>query len=186
MVFSANKFAPINVLPNHSWSYAISDTKIEDNSRGFKLQKANFDMEVNTAVSLDPTWNYCNQHCCWWGRSLAQSPHKNIPSESRGPAGLRAAGGQDPAENQAGGDPDTGETGLVHLKCGLVRLVHIFIMLPFKVVERRKQIEIEEQEIKRKEKELIATVKLELIKSVKLGRVYPQDWVGSQVRDRKG
>ena len=32
-------------------------------------------------------------------------------------------------------------------------------MLPFKVVERRKQIEIEEQEIKRKEKELIATVK---------------------------
>ena len=29
----------------------------------------------------------------------------------------------------------------------------------FKVVERRKQIEIEEQEIKRKEKELIATVK---------------------------
>ena len=51
-------------------------------------------------------------------------------------------------------------------------------MLPFKVVERRKQIEIEEQEIKRKEKELIATVKLELIKcetwsfiSSRLGRV---------------
>ena len=52
----------------------------------------------------------------------------------------------------------------MHLKCGLVRLVHIFIMLPFKVVERRKQIEIEEQEIKRKEKELIATVKLKLIR----------------------
>ena len=32
--------------------------------------------------------------------------------------------------------------------------------LCFQVVERRKQIEIEEQEIKRKEKELIATVKL--------------------------
>ena len=27
------------------------DTKIEDNSRAFKLQKANFDSEVNTAVS---------------------------------------------------------------------------------------------------------------------------------------
>ena len=27
-----------------------SDTKIEDNSRAFKLQKANFDSEVNTAV----------------------------------------------------------------------------------------------------------------------------------------
>ena len=31
----------------------IPDTKIEDNSRGFKLQKANFDKEVNSAVSLD-------------------------------------------------------------------------------------------------------------------------------------
>ena len=28
-----------------------TDTKIEDNSRAFKLQKANFDREVNTAVS---------------------------------------------------------------------------------------------------------------------------------------
>ena len=36
----------------------------------------------------------------------------------------------------------------------------------FKVVERRKQIEIEEQEIKRKEKELIATVKIKLIKCI--------------------
>ena len=30
-----------------------TDTKIEDNSRAFKLQKANFDKEVNTAVSKD-------------------------------------------------------------------------------------------------------------------------------------
>ena len=29
-----------------------TDTKIEDNSRAFKLQKANFDKEVNTAVSM--------------------------------------------------------------------------------------------------------------------------------------
>ena len=29
------------------------DTKIEDNSRAFKLQKANFDKEVNSAVSLN-------------------------------------------------------------------------------------------------------------------------------------
>jgi hypothetical protein len=29
-----------------------TDTKIEDNSRMYKLQKANFDQEVNTAVSL--------------------------------------------------------------------------------------------------------------------------------------
>lgn len=28
-----------------------TDTKIEDNSRMFKLQKAHFDQEINTAVS---------------------------------------------------------------------------------------------------------------------------------------
>lgn len=28
-----------------------TDTKIEDNSRMYKLQKANFDQEINTAVS---------------------------------------------------------------------------------------------------------------------------------------
>lgn len=27
-----------------------TDTKVEDNSRMFKLQKANFDKEINTAV----------------------------------------------------------------------------------------------------------------------------------------
>jgi hypothetical protein len=32
-----------------------TDTKIEDNSRMYKLQKANFDQEVNTAVSLKPS-----------------------------------------------------------------------------------------------------------------------------------
>ena len=30
-----------------------TDTKIEDNARLFQLQKANFDQEVNTAVSLN-------------------------------------------------------------------------------------------------------------------------------------
>ncbi len=33
-----------------------------------------------------------------------------------------------------------------------------FIVLFFQVVERRKQIEIEEQEIRRKEKELVSTL----------------------------
>jgi hypothetical protein len=37
-----------------------TDTKIEDNSRMFKLQKANFDKEVNTAVSIqDLTTSMC-------------------------------------------------------------------------------------------------------------------------------
>ena len=35
-----------------------TDTKIEDNSRAFKLQKANFDREVNTAVSIDNFLRY--------------------------------------------------------------------------------------------------------------------------------
>jgi flotillin len=30
-----------------------TDTKIEDNSRMYKLQKANFDKEINTAVSIE-------------------------------------------------------------------------------------------------------------------------------------
>ena len=36
---------------NFKWSNLTpkTDTKIEDNSRAFKLQKANFDKEVNTA-----------------------------------------------------------------------------------------------------------------------------------------
>ena len=54
------------------------------------------------------------------------------------------------------------------------------------MVERRKQIEIEEQEIKRKEKELIATVKFspalvaekKCVPAEKLGRLDSQDWEG--------
>lgn len=32
------------------------DTKVEDNTRLFKLQKSNFDREVNTAVSKGPSF----------------------------------------------------------------------------------------------------------------------------------
>merc|ERR1712050_105498 len=81
-----------------------TDTKIEDNSRGFKLQKANFDSEVNTA------------------KAEAQLAYE-----------LQAAKIQQRIRNEE---------------------------IQIQVVERRKQIEIEEQEIMRKEKELIATVKL--------------------------
>merc|ERR1719492_334104 len=81
-----------------------TDTKIEDNSRAFKLQKANFDKEVNTA------------------KAEAQLAYE-----------LQAAKIQQKIRNEE---------------------------IQIQVVERRKQIEIEEQEIRRKEKELIATVKL--------------------------
>merc|ERR1711862_399948 len=81
-----------------------TDTKIEDNSRAFKLQKANFDKEVNTA------------------KAEAQLAYE-----------LQAAKINKKIRNEE---------------------------IQIQVVERRKQIEIEEQEIRRKEKELTATVKL--------------------------
>ena len=46
----------------------------------------------------------------------------------------------------------------MHIKQNSI-LILIFDSI-FQVVERRKQIEIEEQEIRRKEKELMSTVKL--------------------------
>merc|ERR1719461_161685 len=81
-----------------------TDTKIEDNSRAFKMQKANFDTEVNSA------------------KAEAQMAYE-----------LQAAKIQQRIRNEE---------------------------IQIQVVERRKQIEIEEQEIMRKEKELTATVKL--------------------------
>ena len=57
-----------------------TDTKIEDNSRAFKLQKANFDKEVNTAVStflnhfFDPE---CNKTLFLF-RKLKHNLHMNF------------------------------------------------------------------------------------------------------------
>ena len=81
-----------------------TDTKVEDNARAFKLQKANFDKEVNTA------------------KAEAQLAYE-----------LQAAKIKQKIRNEE---------------------------IQIQVVERRKQIEIEEQEIRRKEKELMSTVKL--------------------------
>merc|ERR1711963_397258 len=81
-----------------------TDTKIEDNSRAFKMQKANFDTEVNSA------------------KAEAQMAYE-----------LQAAKIQQKIRNEE---------------------------IQIQVVEGRKQIEIEEQEIRRKEKELMSTVKL--------------------------
>jgi len=81
-----------------------TDSKIENNNKGFQLEKASFDSEVNTA------------------KAEAQMAYE-----------LQAAKIQQKITNEE---------------------------IQIKVVERRKQIEIEEQEIMRMEKELIATVKL--------------------------
>uniref|UniRef100_A0A1B0GIG0 Band 7 domain-containing protein n=1 Tax=Lutzomyia longipalpis TaxID=7200 RepID=A0A1B0GIG0_LUTLO len=81
-----------------------TDTKIEDNSRMYKLQKANFDQEINTAKA-----------------------------ESQLAYELQAAKIRQKIRNEE---------------------------IQIDVVERRKQIEIEAQEIMRKERELNATVRL--------------------------
>jgi flotillin len=81
-----------------------TDTKIEDNSRMYKLQKANFDQEVNTAKAE---------------AALAYE--------------LQAAKIRQKIRNEE---------------------------IQIEVVERRKQIEIESQEISRKDCELTSTVKL--------------------------
>ncbi|CAG9861262.1 unnamed protein product [Phyllotreta striolata] len=81
-----------------------TDTKIEDNSRMFKLQKANFDQEINTA------------------KAQAQLAYE-----------LQAAKIRQRIRNEE---------------------------IQIEVVERKKQIEIEAQEVMRKEGELNATVRL--------------------------
>ncbi|XP_031636396.1 flotillin-2 isoform X3 [Contarinia nasturtii] len=81
-----------------------TDTKIEDNSRMFKLQKAHFDQEINTAKA-----------------------------ESQLAYELQAAKIKQKIRNEE---------------------------IQIDIVERRKQIEIESQEVERKDRELKATVKL--------------------------
>ncbi|XP_037037123.1 flotillin-2 isoform X3 [Bradysia coprophila] len=81
-----------------------TDTKIEDNARMFKLQKAHFDQEINTAKA-----------------------------ESQLAYELQAAKIRQRIRNEE---------------------------IQIDIVERRKQIEIESQEVERKERELKATVRL--------------------------
>ncbi|XP_039232131.1 flotillin-2 isoform X3 [Drosophila yakuba] len=81
-----------------------TDTKIEDNTRMYKLQKANFDQEINTAKA-----------------------------ESQLAYELQAAKIRQRIRNEE---------------------------IQIEVVERRKQIEIESQEVQRKDRELTGTVKL--------------------------
>merc|ERR1739848_741049 len=81
-----------------------TDTRIENDTRAFKLQKANFEKEVNTA-NAEAELAY---------QLESAKLQQNIRTEE----------------------------------------------IKVQVVERKKQIEIEEQEIKRKEKGLMGTVKL--------------------------
>lgn len=56
-----------------------TDTKIEDNSRAFKLQKANFDKEVNTAVRIELFFlNFDIQ-----GEFICRKPRLSLPTNCR-------------------------------------------------------------------------------------------------------
>lgn len=106
-VAQANRDAGIREAENEKTAMDVkytTDTKIEDNARMYKLQKAQFDREINTA------------------KAEAQLAYE-----------LQAAKTRQKIRNEE---------------------------IAIEVVERRKQIEVEEQEIKRKEKELTATVRL--------------------------
>jgi len=190
-----------------------TDTKIEDNSRAFKLQKANFDKEVNTAkaeaqlayelqaakiqqrirneeiqiqVGVSGRVTSLGTPIECGGREEAC-----ISQATMGPASRRewhlppsARTFCLPATNKGHRQRPGKEIHLWHsallpslgLDCVFRFSISTFVgrkkeqkgklcVLPFfslllQVVERRKQIEIEEQEIKRKEKELMSTVKL--------------------------
>lgn len=99
-----------------------TDTKIEDNSRMYKLQKANFDQEVNTAVRI--AWFHILSQC---HLLLLQKAESALAYE------LQAAKIRQRIRNEE---------------------------IQIDVVERKKQIEIESQEIMRKDCELMSTVKL--------------------------
>ena len=79
-----------------------TDTKIEDNSRAFKLQKANFDKEVNTAVSnifwQCPVLGHYKEAFICVGHFT--NIHLRSIIESRSPTCLRAPGSKNSAENK--------------------------------------------------------------------------------------
>lgn len=108
-----------------------TDTKVEDNSRMYKLQKALFDKEINTAVSLfvfgHITFTRVLQTIICCHISVLKKAEAQLAYE------LQAAKIRQKIRNEE---------------------------IQIDVVERRKQIEIEEQEVQRKERELNATVRL--------------------------
>ncbi|GBP44012.1 Flotillin-2 [Eumeta japonica] len=106
------------------------DTKIEDNSRMYKLQKAQFDQDINTAVRARAAMGLV----AWQGiGELLKDLAQRAKAEAALAYELQAAKIKQKIRNEE---------------------------IQIDVVERRKQIEVEQQEIMRREQELIATVRL--------------------------
>lgn len=92
-----------------------TDTKIEDNSRMYKLQKAHFDQEINTAVSGRADILLSNSVTVQQSfkipiiihpLTLNLRPVEHTHTESRITTSLRTASGQNPAKNPKRGDPN--------------------------------------------------------------------------------
>lgn len=112
-----------------------TDTKIEDNARLYQLQKANFDQEVNTAVRLlfiDTMIILDEINCLVISVRLFLFVYLQ-KAEAQLAYELQAAKIKQRIRNEE---------------------------IQIEVVERRKQIEVEGQEVLRKEHELQSTVRL--------------------------
>lgn len=77
----------------------LADTKMADSKRELEMQKASFNQEVNTKVR--------RRNDGGDGRA-GRATLMRVSPESRGSAGLRAAGGQGAAEDPNGGDRNRG------------------------------------------------------------------------------
>ncbi|KAF4521165.1 hypothetical protein B566_EDAN011615 [Ephemera danica] len=113
-----------------------TDTKIEDNSRMYKLQKANFDKE--------------EADCEKSAMDVKYNTDTKIEDNSRMYKLQKANFDKEKAEAQLA----------YELQAAKIRQRIRNEEIQIEVVERRKQIEVEQQEVQRKERELSSTVRL--------------------------
>lgn len=157
-----------------------TDTKIEDNSRMYKLQKAHFDQEINTAVGF--CYIMVALFCIFWAFSYEKKTVVSLQSCKKKPIQF-IFGGQlqhffspFPSILIIGALKNTREFQIkiclfcqfqkaesqlaYELQAAKIRQKIRNEEIQIDIVERRKQIEIECQEVERKDRELQATVKL--------------------------
>ncbi len=84
------------------------DTKVEDNTRLYKLQKSNFDREINTAVSYFSFFFFLQlfRHSSLISFSLSFT--YSVITESRGSISIRTTSGQDSPKDPDGRDANNG------------------------------------------------------------------------------
>lgn len=125
-----------------------TDTKIEDNSRMYKLQKAHFDQEINTAVRAMDIYR---RTICYFSKNSNLCIPKEFKSHWCIAVFLFFTWNYlQKAESQLA----------YELQAAKIRQKIRNEEIQIDIVERRKQTEIECQEVERKDRELKATVNL--------------------------